>query len=545
VTTFAVATPAWSQSVRVKARTSLWVDASESEGLLEGFLADDNGDRIAGRRITVSSGGSTRSVVTDQSGMFDVPFPLGLRAQTIVVEFSGDPYLEPSSIARDIDPSRLPVELQLILPTVVSLGDPAIEAQVHAEHGGSPVQIQVDVIDPTTERVLAGERTGADGWASMTIATEVVGRPGPHSFHARFDGDGSLAPSLARAEVLVVDATRITLSATPAVVFPEDTVLFGGELSGVFEPIPGQEIALEAGGATVAHATTDADGAFAAEVVARELRHVGELAVVARFRSTLAARSSCESPPVSLRLRDAQPMDWRFVTVPASVTVALLIIVFAMTRQRTKGPGDSRARSATLEIETGFRPSLVPMRTMRRAEHLDISGVVMDPIEHRPVAGAAIAVSGQQGVTSVTAGPDGRFFVGPLTRGSCTVTVGAAGYVAESFPLALPHGGNFHEATINIIQVRHRALEIYRTVARPLLPRQSLWGLWTPRELAVHAVRTHPWLSDDVAALTSCFESMYYSSMVSSMGDLEQIRHLASNLDQTQRGHLTGSSTDS
>lgn len=537
--------PAWAQSVRVKARTSLWVDLSEAQGALEGFLANDRGDRIAGRRVSISSGTVTQSVITDHDGAFEAPFPLGLRAQTLTVEFAGDPYLEPSSIVRAIDPSRLPVDLQLVMPTIVSLADSAIEAQVRAEHNGQPVRIEIDIIDAATSDVLASATTGPDGWASMAIETEGLGRPGQHSFHAVFEGDASLAPSLARAEVLLVDATQVTLHAAPTTFFPEDRVRFEGVLSGTFEPLAGQEIAIEAGDTTIGHGTTGGDGAFAVELPGEALPHGDRFSVVARYRSSTAARSSCVSAPVALRFQEAQPMDWRFVTVPAGVTVILLVIVFAFTRQRARSPREARARASAQEVEAGFRPSQVPMRTMRRAEHLDISGIVMDAIEKQPVGGAAVTVSGPGGVTRSAAARDGTFFAGPFTRGPHSVLVEAAGYVDESFPVLLPHGGNFHEATISIVQVKHRALEVYRAVARPLLPRQTLWGLWTPRELAVHAVKTHPWLGDDVAALTSTFEQLYYSSSVGTVGDLERIRRLAASLDQSQRVHLTATSRDS
>jgi hypothetical protein len=531
--------------VRVKARTSLWVDTSEAQGLLNGYLADDRGDRIAGRRVSISSGNVTESVITDHDGAFEAPFPLGLRAQTLTVVFEGDPYLEPSSITREIDPLRLPVDLQLIMPTIVSLTDASIEAQVRAEHNGQPVRIAIDIVDAATSDVLSSSTTGPDGWASMAIETEALGRPGQHSFHAVFGGDASLAPSLARAEVLLVDATQVTLHASPTTFFPEDSVRFEGVLSGTFEPLSGQEIALEAGEATIGHATTGHDGAFVAELSGDELPHADRLSVVARFRSSTAARSSCVSAAVSLQFQEAQPMDWRFVTLPAGVTIMLLVVVFVLTRQRARSPRQAHARATPQVVEAEFRPSQVPMRTMRRAEHLDVSGIVMDAIEEQPVGGAAITVSGPAGTTRGITDVDGTFFVGPFARGQHTMLVEAAGYVAESFPLMLPHAGSFHEATITIVQVRHRALEIYRAAARPLLPRHSLWGLWTPRELAVNTVKTHPWLSDDVAALTSSFETLYYSSATSTIGDLERIRRLAASLDQTQRGHLTATSRDS
>ncbi len=121
-----------------------------------------------------------------------------------------------------------------------------------------------------------------------------------------------------------------------------------------------------------------------------------------------------------------------------------------------------------------------------------------------------------------------------MKGGPHRITVTAVGYVDEEFEVVLPHAGQFHDTRIDVVQIRHRALEVYRDVARPLLPKTSLWGRWTPREVAIHAVGTHPWIGDEIAELTSCFESLYYSPQSGTPSDLDNIRTLAETLDRTR-----------
>ena len=110
----------------------------------------------------------------------------------------------------------------------------------------------------------------------------------------------------------------------------------------------------------------------------------------------------------------------------------------------------------------------------------------------------------------------------------------APSYVPESFTAEIPHHGAFLDVKLHLIQVRHRALEVYRRVARLMLPKSRLWGRWTPREIAVHAARQRPALSDELAALTSSFEDVYYSPRMNNVEDLRDIERLANRLKQAQ-----------
>jgi hypothetical protein len=172
---------------------------------------------------------------------------------------------------------------------------------------------------------------------------------------------------------------------------------------------------------------------------------------------------------------------------------------------------------------------------MRRLELFDVTGAVRDVVAARPVPGAILTISGPDGVSQIRTDSGGVFRVGPLRRGSHSVTVAAVGYVTETFSVIIPHGGAYHGVTVDVVQIRHRALEIYHGVARPLLPRQEVWGRWTPRELAVYSARTFPWLSDEISELTSFFEILYYSSLVNHPTDLDRMESLASNVRASHR----------
>jgi hypothetical protein len=247
---------------------------------------------------------------------------------------------------------------------------------------------------------------------------------------------------------------------------------------------------------------------------------------------------------VSITVREPQPLAWEFVVVPALVTIALLFAVLLLTRRRSARPKDPSQRASLLPPDTGLRKSLVPHRTIRRFELFDFSGRVMDPIEERPVCDAVIEVTGSTSAPLAVSNSDGTFEVGPLERGTYEISISAAGYVPETFSVKMPHDGRYRNVTVSIIQIRHRAFEIYKAVARPLLPRQALWGKWTPREVAVHSVKTHPWLSDDIAEITSFFEDIYYSSAIGEPDDLARIRQLASRLKWTDRDRMETKPSD-
>lgn len=537
-------TTAWSQGVRVRARTNLWAEISEHDGHVRGYLSDDVGERLSGRHLSIRSEDVVFTTVTERDGEFETPFPLGLRSQNITVSFGGDEYHEASSLVRQIDPSRLPVQIQLILPTVVSLADPIVEAQVLVTHDRIPIEVDVELSATHLNESLGTGRTGADGWTSISFDPRTLGRPGLHHILVEYGGNEHLAPAMERAEVIFVDISELTLSASPGAVLPEETVRFSGRLLGVFAPLPGQEITLEVESAILKRTMTDQSGSFVVPVKGLELPGDGQRNVVARYRSQVKLRRSSESQPVSVVVRQPQPLAWELVVIPALVTASLFIVIILFTRRRSPRRDDTATRPSLLPPETGLRKSLVPHRTMRRVEHYDFTGRVVDPIEGRPVRGAKIWTTSSSETPVSQSDAEGAFHFGPLERGEYEISISADGYVTETFTIKIPHGGSYSGATVNIIQIRHRALEIYRGVTKPLLPRQTLWGKWTPREVAVHSVKTHPWLSDDIAEITSFFEGLYYSPTLNGPDDLERIHRLASRLRRTERDRNGADSTD-
>ena len=507
-----VAAPARGQSVRVQARTTLWVEIDEEDGQLRGWLAEDSGRRLANKTIEVAAGGSTHEVTTDRRGEFELELPGGLGERLVTVNYEGSDYHRPSSLERRVDPSRLPVELQLVVPTVLVLDAPQLEVQVLAERNGHPLSLPVEVVDPNSRQVLASGETGNTGWSHLSFDARILGHPGPHELHARFTGSPYLAPALGRAETLLVDVPALSLGSERTALLPEQRLQLRGTLVGVFAPLTGQEVTIEADGRTLKHVNTSPAGSFETSLEAAELPVDEPSALVARYRSNSLTRRSAVSPPVEISVVRPQPLSLEQLLVPAIATALLLLIILLITRRRTeRGSQEERQRSSLLPVETGLRPSHVPTRSIRRPEHHDLTGRVWDPVEERGIPEATIKVKGPAGTSKARASSAGKFALTELPRGPLRIEVEAPAYMSEAFDITLPHDGRYHEVTIQMVQIRHRALEVYRQAARPLLTRTSAWGRWTPREVAIHVARAHPDMSDEVVELTSFFEDMYYS----------------------------------
>jgi hypothetical protein len=177
-------------------------------------------------------------------------------------------------------------------------------------------------------------------------------------------------------------------------------------------------------------------------------------------------------------------------------------------------------------------------RTLRSmmSQALDITGEVWDAVESRLLPGARVTVRGGGDAVSLTTDGRGRFTSGPLQAGSHQVSVSLAGYVSERFTVQLPHRGTFHGLRVDLVPVRIRMLEIYKQTALPLLPREALWGCWTPRELMYHRGRRSGRRSPPLEGLTLLLERAYWSPLTVDEGQLERARELAGQAALEQPG---------
>lgn len=521
------------QNVRVRSRTVLWAQITTGGERLEGYLADDRGGRLARRTVIVGADAAPQPVLTNAEGEFSAHLPGGAGPRQITIAFQGDEFYEPSTIVRDFDPSRQPLRLHLLPPSEVLLDRPEAEIQVRAEHADQPAQVPVTItLRPSGEELGRGT-TDATGWAHVSIATSALREPGRHTLEASSPGSQRYGPAQATASLLAVDVTRLELSAARGRLLLDDEIELSGRLTGTRGPLVSEVVTLADEDRALGQVATGADGTFELTVPGRSFVAGREAAVIARYDSPLPWRRSSESPAVRILVERPRPMNWGQVVVPVVVTALLLSLVLWVTSRRREGL--ARPAPAIEErIESGLLTGAVAPRAGRRRERYDLGGQVWDPVRPGPVARAEVSVKGAGAAAVREADGEGRFAFDRLERGAHGVTVGAGGYVPESFRVEMPHHGKLSDIRVHLVQVRHRALELYRTVARRLLPKTALWGRWTPRELAIHAARQRPALADELVDLTSAFEEVYYSPRPNTPGDLERIRELVGRLERVE-----------
>jgi hypothetical protein len=155
------------------------------------------------------------------------------------------------------------------------------------------------------------------------------------------------------------------------------------------------------------------------------------------------------------------------------------------------------------------RPGLIS--TLRRAADHGFSGRVRDLVRGLPVAGARLVFILDEQRLELRADAEGHFET-ELTPGMWRVEVSAHGYVTETVTAPVPHRGELRGARIDLLPVRERVFALYRGVAAPLLPRQELWGVWTPREILDHAKKRRP--VGAMGALTDLVEEAYFGEKV-------------------------------
>ena len=542
VPTQATAEPALGSNgiVRIKSRSVLWAEVSPDGSTLDGYLADDRDRRLTNREIEVATGPVVRRARTDADGAFSIPLTTAVGAQTINITFRGDAYQTEAVILREYDPGRIPLRIQLLAPSEVLLNRDTTEVQVRAEQGEQPVEIPVSVALLPRGSILGRGRTTASGWASITIETKAFGGPGRRVLDADFRGDARYAPAKSQARLLVVDVTAVTLVTDRQRLLPDEHLLASGTLSGSAGPLPGEVLHVLAGDRVLSEVVTDAEGRYEARVTGGELT-IGEWTpLTARYRSALPWRRPSRSSEVSVTVERPIPMNWGWVFVPLSITVVLLGALLWLSYGR-RSKRRRRAQPPERHVGSGLQPEIASARTTSREVYLNLGGQVWDPIKPGPVSGADVRVSQGTVEQREATTEDGRFSFDRLERGINEVNVGAPSYISETFTAEMPHHGAFLDVKLHLIQVRHRALELYRNVARLLLPKARLWGHWTPREIAVHAARQRPALSDELAALTSAFEDVYYSPRANRPEDLREIERLANGLDAARRQHDTKS----
>jgi len=153
--------------------------------------------------------------------------------------------------------------------------------------------------------------------------------------------------------------------------------------------------------------------------------------------------------------------------------------------------------------------------TLRRPSDFGFSGQVFDVVTGRPIKGATIGVLGPTPTADdadrkVLSDDDGAFAIEDLPGGAWKVVVAATGFMPEMFDIVVPHKGELRNARVDLLSVREHIFDLYGDLARPLLPGEDRWGVWTPRQIFEHVRTRHR--AGAFRKLTDQVEELYFSA---------------------------------
>ncbi len=503
--------------------------------------------------VSVNAGGRAhrKRLRTDRWGRFRLPLPASARGTvTISGGFTGgSQYASTSLDPRPLDVSRQALNLELRMAKELAVTQATHPVTVRTSAGGRPAKVPIRLLDGRG-RLLARITTDARGVATHNLATPLLGKPGPVTVQARFSGSPTLNPATRRFEALLVSPVTITLEAGDSRVDSDGEITLTGTISDHGGPVVGAPVGIHALGERVDTSITDEEGAFQLRMEASGFP-AGSLDLQARYTPNVVWRRAARSPAVEITVLAPRPIPPHLYLLPLFFT-ALVVLGLVLVSQR--------ARLARLLLTLRGRMPLEPVqqsgesreqadsgvRLARRSiRHIispdnRISGEVWDATDSRLLPGARIRLLPVRGAeVELATGRDGRFRSPALAEGEYSVIVTNAGYVSERFSVSLPHRGSLRGIRVDLVQVRVRILELYRTAARPLLPRESLWACWTPRELLHHVARRsgrHPGRALDL--LTRLLEMSYWGGVVPDEDTLHKAHILAADCDGLHRNRI-------
>jgi hypothetical protein len=297
-----------------------------------------------------------------------------------------------------------------------------------------------------------------------------------------------------------------------------------GKLVDSAGPVAGVPVTLVGNGKSIGRAQTGPDGTF--HVIARggQLK-AGDANLALEYRSTTPWRRGANTTPITIKVLPPRLVPIGY-TIGAFAATAAVVLAFVLARTRPWAPlverwrrrrkkpeGQHAEGTADAPAEAGLklaRPSI--MSSLRRPADLGLSGSVRDLVTGVGVGGARVTAAHMNlPAMEVYADPAGHFEI-ELRPGVWRVEVAARGYVTERFGATTPHRGELRGVRVDLLPVREKLFAMYRDVARPLLPKAELWGVWTPREIFDHVRRTRP--AGQLAALTDFVEEAYFSQRI-------------------------------
>lgn len=480
------------------------------------------------------------------------------------VRFPGDKLRDEAEASFPIDLARVPTTLNVSVPETAPAQKPLsvrLSLQAEAEPISAPVTLTVGTARPESVSLSQGSAV-------------FVAKPGPTQkagdllpITVQFPGTPELAPSFARAKVLLTSQAAVALSAKslhPRGEFRQDSALVAvGIVKDDQGPLPGEwvelwaERDLDAGDDTgeaprkLFHTQTDAQGRFVFRQEALTLP-TGPFRLIAKALPKHTYVWPGESPPVSLVVLPQEPVSVGYFLFPLAATFALLLGAWLGRRAWQVAKAALQAyrqrRQAAREHSTDKRQTPVPvssaevtssqpgirltqqglLSSFRKAADFGMDGSVCDAVfGQRLTAQIAIHKPGGDSTPFAAAPtePDGSFSSGPFPQGRLSVTVSAPGYLPESFFATFPHKGEYRNIQVALLPLRVRLLDEWRRVAEKLL---GPVATKTPAEVLEQVASLgQASLAEPLSQLTALCETAYYSPRLCTPEMLVQSAQLA------------------
>ena len=476
------------------------------------------------------------TLLTDSNGVFFQRFDSSdgehmLSADVAASRFYDSAHLEMANF----DIEKRPLELTIEAPLTLADTATELELNVLAVSDGRPVDflnLEVLLGNIGDELISIGTPQTDRGEASLVIPQEQLGQAGRKRIEVRFAGDQNYNAATVTSLFQITSSSSLALESDGSEFSFGDAVRMSGRLEdGRGDPIANAVISLEVQSQRIESTKTDERGDFRLTIDSEELGSGPAIALQAVYRPTETWKVATKSTPITISIGERKPISMSLALAAFAVT-GLGLLSFIGLRAR---PWERLRRTAksddidephpddVVEVvpKTGFVPSR-PKRskTFRKAHYDDIQGVVRNVMNQAPIAEARIESPGQISQSDSA----GQFQTEALAAGAHLMRIEAEGFMSEEFRVTVPHRGEFHNATIDLLPVREKIFALYKDALRPRIPDPKLWGIWTPRQILDHVRRSKP--NAELAQLTDFVEESFFSQRMPHEEAVERARTL-------------------
>jgi len=479
------------------------------------------------------------TLLTDGNGYFYQRFAGSEGEHMLSVDVTESRFFDAAHLEMaDFDIEKRPLELILDAPSTLPDTATELEIKINATSDGRPVdslQLEVLLASIGDELTTAAQTETNRGQAVVVISQEQLGEAGRKRIEVRFAGDQNHDAATVSSIFQVTSSSSLSLASNGSDFSFGDAVKISGRLEdGRGNPIVNAVISLEVQSQRIESTKTDERGDYHLSIDSEELGSGSAIALQAIYRPTESWKAQTKSTPISISIGDRKPISMSLALAAFAITgLGLLSFVGLRARPwerwRRSAKDDDIDQSDDDEIvdvvpKTGFVAGRAKLsNTFRKAHYQDIQGTVRCVMTHKAINMARIEVTGTPAQVLQT-NAKGDFRTAVLHAGEHTVRVMADGYVSEEFPVLVPHRGEFHNTTVDLLPVREKIFALYKDALRPRLPNPKLWGIWTPRQILDHVRSSKP--NAALAELTDFVEESFFSQRSPHEDVLESARTL-------------------